>query len=361
MTTTTTMTSMTTTQTMLTIDGSHGEGGGQILRSALALALATGRPFRVEQIRAGRAKPGLLRQHLTAVEAARAISDAEVTGAVLGSRTLTFTPGRPRPGAYAFAIGSAGSTLLVVQALLPALLVGEGTFEITVEGGTHNPSAPTFDYFARVLAPLLGRLGARVTCMLDRPGFYPAGGGRMRIVVEGGGPGGGLARLDLCARGEVRGRRVIALISALPRHVAEREIAAAAARLGWDPSACGEIEAARSPGPGNTVSIEVEAEHVTELFTAIGEKGIAAEQVAVSAANDAAAWLAADVPVGEHLADQLLVPLALGRGGRFRTVRPTLHTTTQIDLLRQFIGVEVRADDLGGGVWELEVPPGREG
>jgi len=380
--------------TKLTIDGSHGEGGGQILRSSLALALATGTPFRIERIRAGRGKPGLLRQHLTAVEAARTISGAEVTGAALGSQTLTFVPGRPRPGAYTFAIGSAGSTLLVVQALLPALLVGEGTFDLTVEGGTHNPKAPTFDYFARVLAPLLRRLGAHLEITLDRPGFYPAGGGRLRLVVEGlagrgvsdrslqgqvaalpsqadpgppsrprtpsvildRSPGGSLAPLDLCVRGEVRSRLVIALISALPRHVAEREIEAASSRLGWDASACGVIEAARAPGPGNTVSVEIQADHVTELFASIGEKGLPAERVALAAADEAAAWLAADVPVGEHLADQLLVPLALGSGGRFRTVRPTLHTTTQVDLLRQFIGVEVKASELRDGSWEIEVP-----
>lgn len=350
---------MSNAMTMLTIDGSHGEGGGQLLRSSLALALATGRPFRIEKIRAGRAKPGLLRQHLTAVEAARAISDAEVTGAALGSRELRFVPGQPRAGTYTFAIGSAGSTLLVVQALLPALLVGDGRFEVIVEGGTHNPAAPTFDYVARVLVPILRRLGARIEVTLDRPGFYPAGGGRVRVVVEGGRGPGHLAPLELCARGEIRSRLVVALISALPRHVAEREIATASARLGWDPAACGVIEAARSPGPGNAVSIQVDAEHVTELFTAIGEKGVAAERVAGAAADAAAAWLAADVPVGEHLADQLLVPLALGQGGRFRTVGPTLHTTTQIDLLRQFLGIEVAARELGGGVWEITVPARR--
>ncbi len=350
--------SATSAMDTLTIDGSHGEGGGQILRSSLALALATGRPIRVVKIRAGRAKPGLLRQHLTAVNAARVLSGAEVSGAELGSRELVFTPGPMRAGEHAFSIGSAGSTLLVVQALLPALLVGEGRFEVTIEGGTHNPSAPTYDYFVRVLAPMLRRLGARIEARLDRPGFYPAGGGRMRIVIEGGGSQ-RLAPLDLCERGEVRSRLAIALISALPRHVAEREIATACDRLGWDASACGVVEAARSPGPGNVVSIEVQCEYVTEMFVAFGERGLAAERVALAAAEEAAAWLAVVPPVGAHLADQLLVPLALGGGGRFRTVQPTLHTTTQVDLLKQFIGVEVAVREIAGseGVWEIEVPP----
>jgi RNA 3'-terminal phosphate cyclase (ATP) len=343
---------------MLIIDGSHGEGGGQILRSSLALALATGRPFRVVKIRAGRAKPGLLRQHLTAVKAAAEVSGADVTGAELGSRELTFIPGPVRAGAYTFPIGSAGSTLLVVQALLPALLVGDGTFTITIEGGTHNPQAPTFDYFVRVLAPVLRRLGAQVTAKLDRPGFYPAGGGRMHLTVTGGGASSRLAQLELCERGAVQSRLVTSLLSALPRHVAEREIATACDILGWDASSCGIVEAARSPGPGNAVSVEVACDHVTELFVAIGDKGVPAERVAKTAADEAAAWLAAGVPVGEYLADQLLVPLALGSGGRFRTVQPSLHTTTQIDLLRQFIGVEVVARDIDAsrGVWEITVP-----
>jgi RNA 3'-terminal phosphate cyclase (ATP) len=343
---------------LLIIDGSHGEGGGQILRSSLALALATGRPFRVEKIRAGRAKPGLLRQHLTAVKAAAEVSGADVHGAELGSRELTFAPGPVRAGTYTFPIGSAGSTLLVVQALLPALLVGEGTFTITIEGGTHNPMAPTFDYFVRVLVPVLRRLGARIEARLDRPGFYPAGGGRMHLVVTGGGGEGGarLARLDLRERGDVTSRLVTSLVSALPRHVAEREIATACDILGWDPAACGIVEAVRAPGPGNAISIEVQCEHVTEMFVAIGDKGVPAERVARSAADEAAAWLACGVPVGEYLADQLLVPLALGSGGVFRTVQPSLHTTTQIDLLRQFIGVEVAVRAAAGGVWELEVP-----
>lgn len=340
--------------TMLTIDGSHGEGGGQLLRSSLALALATARPVRIVAIRAGRGKPGLLRQHLTAVEAAAALSGATVEGARLGSRELSFAPGPVRAGAYRFAIGSAGSALLVVQALLPALLVSPGRFELTIEGGTHNPAAPTYDYFAKVLAPLLGRLGARLEARLDRAGFYPAGGGRLRVVVDGGGR---LAALDLRARGEVRARRVVAITSALPRHVGEREVAAVAAHLGWDAAACGTIEAVRSPGPGNVVSIEIEADHVTELFVGFGERGVPAERVAEGAAGAAAAWLAAGVPVGEHLADQLLVPLALGAGGRFRTVAPSRHTTTQIDLLRWFTGVEVTAREEAGGAWELTVPP----
>ncbi len=342
---------------MITIEGAHGEGGGQILRASLALALATGRPFRAVNIRAGRAKPGLLRQHLTAVQAARAVSGAEVTGAELRSQALTFVPGPLRPGPYQFAIGSAGSTMLVLQALVPALLVGEGAWSIELEGGTHNPMAPSFEFFERALMPLLARMGGRLTATLDRPGFAPAGGGKVRVEAHGTGR---LGRLELVARGAIRDRRVTALVSNLPRSIGERELAAACDRLGWDAS-CGRIAHPDGAGPGNTLSIAVEAEHVTEVFTGHGAQGRRAEAVALAVADECAAYLATDAPVGEHLADQLLVPMALGGGGVFRTMAPTGHTTTQIDLLRHFLGIEVgcRAVD---GVWELEVPArGRAG
>lgn len=340
---------------MLTIDGAHGEGGGQIVRSALALALATGTPFRIEHIRAGRRRPGLLRQHLTCVEAARTISDAAVEGAEPGSSQLAFRPGALKAGGYQFAIGTAGSTLLVVQALLPALLRHGGAWRIELEGGTHNPAAPSFDFFTRALAPLLARLGATVSATLERVGFYPAGGGRIVVEVA---PGGRPGSLDLGERGAIHRRAVEALVSRLPCSIGEREIATATRRLGWDP-AVGRVVEVASAGPGNAVSITVEAEHVTEVFTGYGARGIPAERVALAAAEECAAYLGSSAPVGKYLADQLLVPLALGAGGRFVTLAPSRHTHTQIDLLRWFTGVEVAVRDRGDDTWEVTVPPVR--
>ena len=338
---------------MLSIDGSEGEGGGQIIRSALALSLATGMPFAIERIRAGRAKPGLLRQHLTCVEAARTMSNATVLGATLGSRALTFTPGPLVPGAYRFDIGSAGSTLLVAQAIVPALLVDGGAWSLELVGGTHNPSAPSFDFFTRALAPLLARMGAPITATLDRAGFYPAGGGVVRLDLAGGAE---LRRLVLEDRGAIRDRRVIAAVSRLPLDIAEREAATATRLLGWGADAGAAVEL-RSPGPGNVVSIVVEAEHVTEVFTAHGERGVAAEQVARSAVRECSAHLATEAPVGSHLADQLIVPMALGGGGRFVTVEPTEHTRTQLALVPRFVGRAPTAIDRGDGTWLVEVPP----
>jgi RNA 3'-terminal phosphate cyclase (ATP) len=159
----------------ITIDGSEGEGGGQILRTALALALVTGRPFRIERIRAARKKPGLLRQHLTAVHAAVAVSSARVSGAELGSNTLSFEPSRVRGGDYRLAVGTAGSATLVLQAVLPALLITSESSRLTLEGGTHIPNAPPFDFLVKTFLPILRRMGACVDVRLEAHGFYPEG------------------------------------------------------------------------------------------------------------------------------------------------------------------------------------------
>src|SRR5262245_55571056 len=189
---------------MITIDGSFGEGGGQILRTSLALSLVTGKPFRIENIRAGRKNPGLLRQHLTAVNAAASIGQAEITGASIGSTLLTIAPSKITHGNYHFAVGTAGSSTLVLQTVLPALLIADGPTRLTIEGGTHNPFAPPFDFLARAFLPLLTRMGVNVNANLDRYGFYPAGGGRIEITIS---PTGKLLPLVLESRGEIRSRQ----------------------------------------------------------------------------------------------------------------------------------------------------------
>lgn len=185
---------------MIKMDGSQGEGGGQILRSALSLSLCTGQAFRIENIRARRKKPGLLHQHLTAVLAARAVGGAEVVGAELGSQTLEFRPGKVRPGRHRFAVGTAGSATLVFQTILPPLMTADGPSFIELEGGTHNPLAPPFDFLTGSFLPLIERMGAAVQGRLERPGFYPAGGGRFEASIE---PAGSLGRLELMERGPI--------------------------------------------------------------------------------------------------------------------------------------------------------------
>ncbi len=337
---------------MLTIDGSAGEGGGQILRTSLALSLATHTPVRITGIREGRQRPGLMRQHLTAVRAAAKIGNAEVSGDEVGSKEIVFTPGEITPGDYTFSIGTAGSTTLVLQAVLPALLCAKERSTIALVGGTDNPMAPPFEFLARAYLPLLQRLGPVVTAELEARGFYPAGGGRFRVTVD---PTPSLGRLDLLERGEVLKKSVVATVANLPGAIARRELDAANELLGWD-RGCLRIEQLKgAPGPGNVVSIVIESEHVTEVVTSFGEKGRAAEIVGASAAREALAYLESGVPVGEHLADQLLLPMALAGGGSFRTTTPSSHTTTHLRLLEQILGVRSRVEPLSGGAWLIEI------
>jgi RNA 3'-terminal phosphate cyclase (ATP) len=330
---------------MITIDGSVGEGGGQIFRSALSLSLCSGTPVRISGIRARRARPGLMRQHLTALRAAAEVGRAEVSGAEIGSREVVFRPRGADPGEYAFNVGSAGSTTLVLQTVLPALLGASTPSRILLEGGTHNPLAPPFEFLDRAFLPLLGRMGVKVTAVLEARGFYPAGGGRLRVEVEPGPLGG----LELLERGEVLRREIVALVANLPGAIARREIDAAAGVLGWPRSAC-RIETVKgSPGPGNVVNVVVESEHVTEVFTGFGEKGVRAEHVAERVAAEARAYLEAGVPVGEHLADQLVLPMALGGGGAFRTVAPSSHTRTQIDLMERMLDARIAVSPASDG------------
>ena len=336
---------------MLVLDGSQGEGGGQILRSALGLSLLTGTPFRIDNIRAGRPRPGLMRQHLTAVEAAAAVGGGEVSGAAVGARSLFFRPGRPRGGDYHFSVGTAGSTTLVLQTVLPALITAPGPSTILLEGGTHNPSSPPFEFLARSFLPLLARMGPRVEAALERPGFYPAGGGRLRVTIA---PCARLQPMVLEERGVIVGRRARALVSNLPRTIAEREVDRLTTALGWDARAFS-IERVDSAGPGNVVLVEVESENVTEVFVGFGEKHLQAELVADRAAGEAMEYLAAGVPVGPHLADQLILPLALAGGGSFRTIAPTNHTRTQLAVVQRFLELTPRMTEVGDGSWRFSV------
>jgi len=331
---------------VLTIDGAMGEGGGQIIRTSLALSLVTGEPVEIRNIRAGRPRPGLRRQHLTAVTAAGRLSEAEVEGAQLGSRRLRFQPGRVKPGSYRFDVGTAGSTTLVLQTVLPALLTAGGPSQLVLEGGTHNPMAPPFEFLAKTYLPLIARLGPRVEAVLERPGFYPAGGGRLRVAVT---PARQLGRLELVRRGPLIARRGRVLLARLPEHIARRECSTLAAHSGWEPK-CFVTELVRdSPGPGNVVMIEIESETVTEVFTAFGRKGVPAEQVAAEVWSEASRYLQAEVPVGPHLADQLMLPLAIGAhqgsgGGQYRTLELTSHSRTHLELLDWFLQVDIEVE-----------------
>lgn len=337
---------------MLTIDGAIGEGGGQILRTALSLSLCTRRPVRIVDIRPRRARPGLQRQHLTAVQAAVRISQGQVRGAQVGSGELTFQPGAVVPGEYRFAIGTAGSTGLVFQTLLPALLTAPGPCRLILEGGTHNPLAPPFEFLQLAFLPLVNRLGPTVRAHLEHHGFYPAGGGRWTADIQ---PGARLQPLRLTERGELLECKAIAVSARLPEHVAQRELQTVKKRLGWADTALESRVLVEAAGPGNCLHLLVRSAQVTEVFTGFGQRGVPAERVAEQAIQEAQRYLAAGAAVAEHLADQLLLPLALAGGGEFTTLRPSLHTLTQLEVISQFLPVAFTREALQDDLWRLRV------
>ena len=335
---------------MIEIDGSRGEGGGQILRSSLALSLITGQPVHLKKIRAGRGKPGLMRQHLTCVRAAAEVGAARVEGDALRSQELTFHPRGLRAGEYRFSVGTAGSATLVFQTILPALLRADGPSRVTLEGGTHNGMSPPFEFLDEVFAPRLREMGVELALTLDRPGFYPAGGGRFTAHVT---PCPRLAPIEILDRGGPSTVRARALISRLHANVGHRELKVLRDRLGLEREAMELVEERRSPGPGNVVSVIVDAPRLREIATAFGRRGLPAEDVAGAAADETERLLAGPAPVGQHLADQLLLPMAMAGRGRFRTLRPSPHTTTNIDTIRRFLDVPIAVTELADDLVEI--------
>ncbi len=292
------------------------------------------------------------------MRAAAEVCGAEVGGDRLGSRELEFKPGQVRPGDYAFDIGSAGSTTLVMQTVLPPLMLAAERSTIALTGGTHNPHAPPVDFLDQAFLPLINRMGPRVTVSLKRPGFYPVGGGRIEVSIE---PARKLAPIELTERGPIRRRLCRAFLVGLPDHIAKRELATVGRLLDW-PQECllactwdGDVGQRLKKGQGNTVSVEIESDHVTEVFTGFGQRGVRAEAVAEAAANEARQYLEAGVPVGEHLADQLPLPLALARGGSYITMPLSGHATTNIDVIRKFLDVNVAVRRETDKQWRVEL------
>ncbi|MBX3418064.1 MAG: RNA 3'-terminal phosphate cyclase [Pirellulaceae bacterium] len=333
---------------LISIDGSQGEGGGQMIRSALSLAMITGRAFEIQNIRAKREKPGLLRQHLTAVNAARTVCNGQVTGAELGSREMIFAPCEIHPRHFRFDIGSAGSTTLVAQTLIPALMIASGPSTIEITGGTHNQAAPPYHYLESSYLPIVSRMGPKFTPDLLRWGFYPAGGGHIRIDID---PQQNLRGIEIDKWLATPTAKVTAVVSQLPESIAEREVQLIRRRAGWNPEQCHVKNITTSPGPGNVVMIELRGPQVTEIFTGFGRRGIRAEQVALGAWEEAKEYLASAAPVGEHLCDQLLLPMSIaasqGQTSRILTGLLSQHSQTQIDLIRKFLDVAIQITNRG--------------
>lgn len=335
----------------LVLDGSAGEGGGQILRTALTLSMLTGRPFVVERIRAGRTKPGLMRQHLTCVKAAAAISCAELQGAVLGSSRLAFAPQHIVGGDYEFEVGSAGSTALVLQTIALPLALGKEASRVVVRGGTHARWAPIYPFLERAWLPRMQEAGADIALELALPGFYPAGGGEVVMHTS---PSGPLLPLHVPVPGGASDLALEAVVAGMPEAIARRELEAAAALLGEERVAL-RSSSVRSPGPGNAVWLTTRDQTIgtSNVFSAIGELDLDPDALGRSVAEAFLAWRASETSVEEHLADQLMLPIAVAGAGSFTCPRLTLHARTNIEVIFAFQGRRMQVRELARGGFQV--------
>ena len=333
------------------IDGSQGEGGGQILRTALALSMITGQAFELINIRAGRKKPGLMRQHLVCVQASQHISQAYVEGAELHSQRLYFAPQHVQNGKYQFQIGSAGSTTLVLQTLLPALLLQNEASELTIFGGTHNPLAPTADFIEHCFLPALEKLGIKVEFKLNKAGFFPIGAGEIQIKIQ---PWQHRNKLNLLDRGTLQSTEAFAAVLNLSEEaqIAQRELATLNKRLKLDTQQQFHLNGISQ---GNTAYVKVAHQNHVQLFTTLGEMRKSAEQIANHLAEQVKRYIASQAVVDEYLADQLLLPLALGQGGEFTAQCISEHTRTQAVMIEKFIDCEIEFIELDKNLFQVTV------
>lgn len=327
---------------MITIDGSFGEGGGQILRTSLSLAAITGQPVTVENIRANRDKPGLRPQHLTGALAVAQICGGELIGGEVGSRKLTFMPGKIKPGNYELDVSaikaSAGSVNLVLQTILWPLAFADKKSRVTIKGGTHVPHAPTFNYIDDTFLPAVAEMGLICHYSMTKAGYYPAGGGEVRIEIPA---VDALRPISITHRQEPVHVELTSAVSNLPTSIAERQLDTAKARikkLGLDSD--NTIRQYPSIGKGTVVFISLKAGQARAGFQSLGELKKRAEKVADEACDELDAYLRADMALDKHLADQLIIPIALAQANSvFTTSEITLHLLTNIAIVEKFLRV----------------------
>jgi RNA 3'-terminal phosphate cyclase (ATP) len=341
---------------MIELDGSHGEGGGQILRSALALSILTGRPFKLVNIRANRSKPGLQPQHLMCVRAAGTVSGAVYKGASVGSAVLYFEPNAVKPGKYVFSIGTAGATTLVLHTIyLPLALKGDRASEITITGGTHNQHAPCYHFLEATWAAYLRRMGIEVEVEMIRPGFYPRGGGEIRAVIH---PCSRVNGVNFTTCPELTTAGGFSAYAGLPESVGRRQARRLSVRLKSERIESHiPMEEWQAANPGTVAAVIFRQLPVPPLFFGLGERGKPAEAVADDAADEAIRFRDAKCPVDPHSADQLLLPLVFSRdGSEYRTSEITRHLTTNIATLRKFVDRGVELDGEEGQPGTVRIP-----
>lgn len=322
---------------LVKIDGASGEGGGQILRSALSLSIRTGQAFHIRGIRAGRSKPGLMRQHLACVQAASVVCGGSADGAQVGSTELLFQPGPIQGGNYRFDIGSAGSTMLVLQTVLLNLLDAPKPSTLRIEGGTHGKTAPSTDFIAHSYFPMLQKMGANLQLCVRQAGFYPMGGGVVEVDVQ---PG-ALTGFALTQRGDLLSQEATAFSCGVPGHVATRELEVLAQELRLRPDQLRATRATAQLGRGNSLHLCLQFPEHQIAISALGERGLSAEAVANQLVQDAKSFLAQSAPIDAHLADQLLLPLVWAGGGCFRCEQATAHLYSNAEVIEAFAAARV--------------------
>ena len=336
---------------MITINGSEGEGGGQVLRNSVALSLITSQPCRITNIRGKREKPGLMRQHMTAIEAACRISGSVCEGLAIKSSEITFRPGSVVPGNYHFAVGTAGSTSLVLQTVLMPLILAGGPSRLVLEGGTHNMMAPPFDFIERAFLPIINRMEPTVSARLIRHGFYPRGGGRIEVDIV---PV-PLHAIECIDRGALKQLSGEARFAALPFDIAERKIKTARKILGWDE---GQLVVRQIPDeqrPGNILLLEAQYDHVTEIVSGFGRLGLSADSLAKTAAQRMVGYIKSTAFAGSYLSDQLLLAFALAGRGTFTTAKPSQHSRTAAKIIERFTGRCTSFINRNGEPWMVSI------
>jgi RNA 3'-phosphate cyclase len=333
------------------IDGSYGEGGGQILRTALALSAILRKPFTIQNIRSKRKSPGLQAQHLEAVKALSRITEAQIEGVQFGSQKITFIPQKILPGNYQFEVRTAGSVTLLLQAIFLPLCMSKGTSRLTLVGGTHVPWSPPFHYLTDVLIPTLGWMGISVNATIERWGFYPKGGGKIHLKIN---PVDELKPISLIHRGSLKKIIGVSAVARLPEHIAERQKEQAFKRIQKKLKIDPEIrilDDVPSNGPGSFLFLLAEYEKTLAGFSSLGSRGKPAEKVADEAIDSLIDYIRSDGCVDSHLADQLVPFLALAKGKScFTTTQITEHLLSNLWVIQHFLEVKpLRYGEKGKG------------
>jgi RNA 3'-terminal phosphate cyclase (ATP) len=340
---------------LIEIDGSYGEGGGQILRTALALSAILRKPFTLFHIRSKRKNPGLQAQHLAAVQALARITEAQTEGVRFGSQKITFTPQKILPGEYQFEVRTAGSVILLLQAIFLPLCFSKGISSVTLIGGTHVPWSPSFHYLSQVFLPTLEGIGVSAAAAIEKWGFFPEGGGRIQLKIN---PVQELKPISLVERGSLKKIRGISAISNLPRHVADRQKEQALKRIQGELHIGGEIailDNVHSNGPGSFLFLLAEYQRVLAGFSSLGVRGKPAEKVADEAVDSLEDYLESNGCTDPHLTDQLVPFMALAKGNSsITTIRITEHLLTNLWVIQHFLGVTISREGETGARGRVE-------